>query len=57
MSIASLTEGLVKLGFIKKGNSMKKIDELLIELYVLNRGKIINLESLFQTAGSKLASF
>ena len=48
----------MKLGFSKKGNSMKKIDELLIELYgTKSGGKIINLGKFVEAMSSKLGSF
>ena len=58
ITINSLVEGLVKLGVSKKGNSMKKIEELLIEQYGTKSGsKIVNVRALVEAMNPKLGTF
>jgi len=58
ISISSLTEGFVKLGISKKGHSMAKIDELLIEQYgTKSGGKVVNVRKLVESMSPKLGSF
>ena len=58
ITISSLIEGFIKLGVNKKGNTMKKIEELLIEQYgTKSGGKVINVRRLIAAMNPKLGSF